>query len=192
MSTELELIEQDELLDGLMTLTGHNLGLSHQLLQKAIKKTECEIQTTLKEIANNIDKEKCNARRRGMYALNKNMCLSPNHPPKPKNTATHHIVALTDRRAEKTLRILLKWNIGFNHEANGVNLPRYKKHVPHKSMPGAIAHSQIHTADYHDNVFTILAMADSTAISKEDMLKALREIAVGLQSGDFLINERMM
>jgi len=38
MSIELELIEQDELLDGLMTLIGHNLGLSHQLLAKVIKK----------------------------------------------------------------------------------------------------------------------------------------------------------
>ena len=51
MSIELELIEQDELLDGLMALTGYNLGLSHQLLDKVIKKTECEVQTTLKEIA---------------------------------------------------------------------------------------------------------------------------------------------
>ncbi len=70
-------------------------------------------------------------------------------------------------------------------------MPRYKKHVPHKSMPDAIAHSQIHTADYHDNAFTVLAMADSTATSKEDMFKALREIAADLQSGDFLINEQM-
>ncbi|MCF6254867.1 MAG: hypothetical protein L3J98_06100 [Gammaproteobacteria bacterium] len=79
---ELELIEQNELLDGLMTLTGHNIGLSHQLLQKVIKKTEYEVQTTLKEIASNIDREKRNARRRALYALNRNMRLSPNHPPK--------------------------------------------------------------------------------------------------------------
>ncbi len=105
MNAELELIEQDELLDGLMTLTGHNLGLSHQLLEKVIKKTEYEVQTTLKEIANNIDREKRNARRRALYALNRNMRLSPNHPPKPKNTASHHIVALTDRRAERAFKV---------------------------------------------------------------------------------------
>jgi len=63
------------------------------------------------------------------------MRLSPNHPPKPKNTASHHIVALTDPRAERALRILVKWGIDFNDEANGVNLPRYKKHVPHDSIP---------------------------------------------------------
>ncbi len=189
---ELELIEQDELLDGLMTLTGHNLGLSYQLLEKVIKKTEHEVQTTLKEIASNIDREKRNARRRALYALNRNMRLSPNHPPKPKNTASHHIVALADPRAERALRILVKWGIDFNDEANGVNLPRYKKHVPHNAMPDAVAHSQTHTADYHDNVFTVLAMVDSTATSKEDIFKVLREIATDLQFGSFLINGQMI
>jgi hypothetical protein len=81
MSIKLELIEQDELLDGLMTLTGHNLGLSHQLLDKVIKKTEHEVQTTLKEMANNIDRKKRNPRRRALYALNRNMRLSLNHRP---------------------------------------------------------------------------------------------------------------
>ena len=73
-----------------------------------------------------------------------------------------------------------------------MNLPRYRKHVPHKSMPDAIAHSQTHTADYHDNVFTVLAMADSTATSKEDIFKVLREIATDLQSGGFLISGQMI
>ena len=186
---ELELIEQGELLDGLMTLTDHNLGLSYQLLQKVIKKTEYEVQTTLKEIANNIDREKRNARRRALYALNRNMRLSPNHSSKPKNTASHHIVALTDPRAKQALEILMKWGIDFNDEANGVNLPRYKKHVPHDSMPAAIAHSQIHTEMYHENVFTVLMKVDLIAVSKEDITEALREIADDLQEGIFPINK---
>ena len=191
MSIELELIEQDELLDGLMALTGYNLGLSHQLLDKVIKKTEYEVQTTLKEIANNIDREKRNARRRALYALNKNMRLSSNHPPKPKNTASHHIVALTDPRAERALRILLRWSIDFNDEANGVNLPRYKKYVPHNSMSDAIAHSQIHTENYHENVAFLLTEANSMATSKNDIIEVLREIAADLQLGVFPINERI-
>jgi len=186
---ELELIEQDELLDGLMTLTGHNLGLSYQLLEKVIKKTEHEVQTTLKEIASNIDREKRNARRRALYALNRNMRLSSNHPPKPKNTASHHIVALTDRRAERALRILVKWGIDFNDEENGVNLPRYKKYVPHDAMPAAIAHSQIHTEIYHENVFTVLMKVDLVAVSKEDITETLKEIAEDLQAGIFPISK---
>ncbi len=85
----------------------------------------------------------------------------------------------------------MKWGIGFNDEANGVNLPRYKKHVPHGSMPAAIAHSQIHTKTYHENVFIVLMKVDLVATSKEDVSKVLREIAIDLQAGDFPINERI-
>ena len=44
MDVELELIEKHQLLEDLMALTGNNLGLSHQLLSKVIKKTEQEVQ----------------------------------------------------------------------------------------------------------------------------------------------------
>lgn len=126
MDVELELIETHELLEDLMVLTNNNLGLSHQLLSKVIKKTEQEVKTTLKEIADNIDREKRNARRRGMYALNRNMCSGSCCSVKPEGTAAHHIVALTDPRAEKSLKILLKWGIDFNNETNGVYLPQFK------------------------------------------------------------------
>ena len=43
---KLELIEQKELLEGLLQLTNDNLGLSHELLNKVIKKTTWEVQTT--------------------------------------------------------------------------------------------------------------------------------------------------
>jgi len=189
MNIKLELIEQDELLDGIMALTDGNVGLSHQLLKKVIEKTECEVKTTLKEIADNIDRETRNARRRGIYQLNRNMVLSSNHPVKPKHTAAHHIAALTDSRAKKALEIILKWGIDFNHESNGVYLPQFKKNIPHKSMPDAVAHSQTHTDEYHANVITMLRAADSSATSKEDIIEALREIAIDLQAGDFSINE---
>jgi len=188
MSVELGLIEQDELLEGLMSLTGNNLGLSCELLKKVIKKTECEIQTTLKEIADNIDVETRCARCRASYALNKNMRLSSNHSKKPKHTAGHHIVALADRRAEQALRILLKWGVDFNDEANAVYLPQFKKHVPHKSMPDAIAHSQTHTEVYHQNVVSLLVDIDKiSGVIRDDILKTLREIGEDLQDGTFPI-----
>ncbi len=189
MNMEPELIEPHELLEDLMVLTNNNLGLSHQLLARVIKKTELEVKTTLKEIANNIDREKRNARRRGIYVLNKNMRQSANHAIKPEGTSAHHIVALTDIRAKVALEVLLKWGIDFNDEANGVNLPRYQKYLPHKSMPNAISHSQIHTGNYHDNVFVVLQMADLAATSKDDILDVLREIGEDLQAGTFPINE---
>lgn len=98
---------------------------------------------------------------------------------------------MTDHRAERALRILLKWGIDFNDEANGVNLPRYKKHVPHDSMPAAIAHSQIHTEDYHENVVFLLTEANLMAASKNDIIEVLREIATDLQMGGFPISERI-
>ncbi len=189
MDVELELIEKHQLLEDLMALTGNNLGLSHQLLSKVVKKTEQEVSITLKEMASNIDREKRNARRRGMYALNRNMCASTCHSTKPIGTAAHHIVALTDPRARRALEILLKWDINFNHEANGVYLPKFKKHVPHKTMPNAIAHSQTHTNDYHANVIAVLADVDIPGATRDDILDALRDIAYNLQSGNFPINK---
>ena len=85
----------------------------------------------------------------------------------------------------------MKWGINFNDEANGVNLPRYKKHVPHNAMPDAIAHSQIHTEDYHENVAFLLTEVDLMATSKNNIIEVLREIAVDLQVGAFPINERI-
>ncbi|PCI11847.1 MAG: hypothetical protein COB71_11060 [Thiotrichales bacterium] len=188
MDVKLELIEQHELLEDLMALTHNNLGLSHQLLSKVIKKTENEVKVTLKEMADNIDREKRNARRRGMYALNRNMCSSSCHSAKPKGTAAHHIVALTDSRAERALKVLLKWDIDFNHEANGVNLPRFKQHVPHDFMPNAIAHSQTHTEMYHENVVTTLVDVDKVpGVTRGDIIRTLQEIGEDLQNGSFPI-----
>jgi len=92
---------------------------------------------------------------------------------------------VTDLRAERALRILLRWGIDFNHEANGVNLPQFKKRVPHKLMPNAIAHSQIHAEDYHENVTFLLTEANSMATSKNDIIEVLREMAADLRLGVF-------
>jgi len=83
----------------------------------------------------------------------------------------------------------VKWGVDFNDAANGVYLPRYKKHVPHDSMPKAIAHSQTHTNIYHANVVTVLMRVDLVATSKEDIIDALREIAADLQEGTFPIDK---
>ncbi len=68
-------------------------------------------------------------------------------------------------------------------------MPRYKKYVPHDAMPDAIAHSQIHTKIYHENVFTVLMKVDLVAVSKEDITEALKEIAEDLQAGIFPISK---
>ncbi|MCF6256952.1 MAG: AHH domain-containing protein [Gammaproteobacteria bacterium] len=186
MGIELELIEKNELLEDLMVLTNNNLGLSHQLLSRVIKKTEQEVKITLKEMADNIEREKRNARRRGMYALNRNMCSSSRHFAKPKGTAAHHIVALTDSRAEQALKILLRWGIDFNDEINGVYLPRFKRNVPHNFMPNAIAHSQTHTEMYHENIVTTLLDIDQMpGVTRDDIMRTLQEIGEDLQDGSF-------
>ena len=70
-------------------------------------------------------------------------------------------------------------------------MSRYRKHVPCRSMPGAIAHSQIYTEDYHENVIFLLTEVDSMAASKNDIIEVLREIAADLQLGVFPINGRI-
>ena len=166
---ELELIEEEELLVGLLSLTSGNLGAAYSLLEKTKKETvnavkavlqqaptplldqaikENAKQATLQKFDDNLDQELKRARRRAQYALSRNMRNSPQHPVKPKNTADHHIAASIDRRAQIALEILLKFGINPNDEPNGVNLPRFVRNTPHSSMPNAIAHSRTHTNYY--------------------------------------------
>ncbi len=189
MSVEFELIEQEELLEGIMLLTNNNLGLSHQLLEQVIKKTTSEVQKILKELEKNIDVEKRRAKRKANRTINKNMRLSANHPTKPLFTAAHHLVAWNDPRAEKALRILMKWGISPHNEVNSVYLPLHEKHTPHKDIPNAIAHSKIHTGFYHINVTTVLVTVDIPSATRDDIIEALREIAEDLQDGSFPIND---
>jgi len=146
-------------------------------------------QATLQKLDGNLAQELKRGRRRAQYALNRSMRNSSNHPAKPIGTAGHHIVASTDPRADRALRILRIYDIDPNDEANGVNLPRYARHVPHSAMPKAIAHSQTHTAIYHQNIFVTLMLVDVPGMTREGIVKALRYIASDLRAGTFPIHE---
>ncbi|EOG5907665.1 AHH domain-containing protein, partial [Vibrio vulnificus] len=50
---------------------------------------------------------------------------------RPANTAAHHIVSWDHPRAAKARIRLAAFGIDIDHEANGVYLPRFKKHIPH-------------------------------------------------------------
>jgi len=208
---ELELIEEEELLAGLLSLTSGNLGAAYSLLEKAKKETvkavkaaiqqaptplldqsikENARQATLQKLDDNLEQEVKRARRRAQYALNRNLRDSSHHPAKPKDTAGHHIAAATEPRAEKALRILLAYDISPNDEANGVNLPRFARHTPHSSMPNAISHAETHTNDYYGNVEVVLLnVADVPGATREDVVKGLRDIGRRLQAGTFPIRE---
>jgi len=157
------------------------------LLDQAIK--ENAKQASLQKFDDNLKRELKLAKNRAQYALNRNMRNSVYHPPKPTNTAGHHISALTDKRAERALRILLAYGIDPNDEANGVNLPRYANNTPHPAMPSAISHAETHTGYYHDNVISVLVLVDVPGATREDIIKALRDIARDLQLGTFPIHE---
>jgi len=175
---ELKLIEEEELLAGLLILTKNNLGKASILLGKVKKETvkairaqikqdntpqldaaikETAKRKTLNRFEGDLKRELNLARRRAQYALKNNMAQSVHHPDKrPRNTAAHHLVALTDPRAQVALQILTNFNISANNSANGVDLPRYEKDRNHKDMPNAIAHSKTHTNVYFANVETVL------------------------------------
>lgn len=62
----------------------------------------------------------------------------------------------------------------------------------HPDMPHAPVHNTIHTGTYHRNVYFILReTASIPGATKSDIEKALREIALSLQSGTFPIYERL-
>jgi len=152
MSARLEVIEHAELMDGLMALTDDNLGLSHQLLQKVIKRTEYEVKATLEEISKNLDVEKRRAASKARRTINKNMKLGSLHPKKPAYTAAHHLVAWCDPRAQAALEILIRYDIDVHDEVNAEYLPCYEKHTPHDDMLNAKPHSKTHTDYYYENV----------------------------------------
>lgn len=183
-------LEEKELLEGLLQITGNNLGAAHSLLDRVIDKTREEFAATLREMQNNIGPELRNARRRATYRLKKSVGRYPGL--RSEGMALHHLVAGWDKRAERALKILLQFGIDPHSSVNAAYIPRYVRHTPHADMPNARAHSTIHTNDYHDNVFVILReVAMMPGATKADVEKALREIAVSLQSGIFPIDEKI-
>jgi len=213
MDNELVLVEEEEMLSGLLLLTGNNMGAAHSLLDKTIKETtkavkaaikqsktvsldetlkETAKQNTLKKLGQNIEHELKLGKNRAYRKLNKNMRNSTQHPAKLDNTVAHHLVALTDPRVQEAFQILIAFNIDVNDEVNGVYLPQNKNCVPHSSMPKAVAHSQIHTTHYHVNVRNVLLnISNVPGATRGDMIKALRRIAQRLQAGIFPIHKKV-
>lgn len=185
---EVIFLTQKELLEGLLQITG-NLGVACTLLDRVINVTEEEFKITRQEIKDNISAEKRNARRRKRYRFNINMVKCWRRK-KPDGTfVAHHIVALTDPRAEQALIILLSFGIDPNDAINGVYLPRFVKDTPHSTMPDACAHSTIHTDMYYANVVVMLRRTNVPGATKTDIENVLQEIALSLQVGTFPIDK---
>jgi RHS repeat-associated protein len=82
--------------------------------------------------------------------------------------ATHHIVAIFDRRASEARAILEKAGIGINDAVNGVFLPATKKA---SEILGGTAHSTIHTNEY----FKVLTNRLRKSQNIQEELKLIRE-----------------
>jgi|GEM_PF-5444294 len=115
--------------------------------------------------------------------------LSRNLGARPANTAAHHIVSWYDEAAGASRQILRRFGIDIDSSANGVYLPRFKRHLPHPDMPDAYSHSEIHTKDYYLNITQMLTDESSLPnTTKEDIEEVLRDIANELQNGSFALH----
>jgi hypothetical protein len=187
---ELEIVylDEKELLEGLLQITQGNLGKAHSLLDRVIKVTAEEFETTRTELKNNISRELRNARRRARYRFKKNMGAYSGA--RPEDMDLHHLAAGWDMRAQLAFRILLQFGIDPHSAVNGAYIPRSVRRTPHPDMPDAPAHSTIHTDFYHENVFFVLREAATIpGATKEDIEEALRDIARSLQAGTFPLNK---
>lgn len=108
---------------------------------------------------------------------------------RPTNAAAHHIVAWNHPRAARARLRLAAFGIDIDHEANGVYLPRFKKHIPHKAMPNANAHSVVHTGQYYLNVEFLIQDTIAEGLGKQGIIDTLREIGEELESGTFPLTQ---
>ena len=181
---EIVFVEEKQLLEGLLQITGNNLGAAHSLLDRVIDKTREEFETTLSEIQNNIGPELRNARRRATRRFKKSAGAYPGLL--PADMDLHHLVAWWDKRGKEALVILIQFGIDPHSAINSVYLPRSMRRTPHPDMPRAYAHSKTHTGTYHRNVFIVLR--DAAAVpgaTKADIEEALQDVAQSLQVGTF-------
>jgi hypothetical protein len=74
-----------------------------------------------------------------------------------------------------------------NDEANLILPPKYKEHIPHPAMEYAKAHSETHTEIYHRDVLMTLVRVDVPGATRDDLIEALREIAMDLKEGAFSV-----
>ena len=118
-----------------------------------------------------------------MYAANRGK--------KPDNTAAHHIVSWSDMRAARSRLRLAAFGIDIDHQANGVYLPRFQKHVPMDSMPDAYPHSKIHSGKYYLNVEYLLEDTIAEGLGHRGIIETLRDVAEDLKIGVFPINSSL-
>jgi len=95
---------------------------------------------------------------------------------RPANSAAHHIVAGTDRRAAAARRILQREGIDINEAANGVFLPRSSS----VARPPATTHSRLHTNRYYEALNDRLQRAVPGTVKQQ-----LQRIADELANGRF-------
>ncbi|MBB1450069.1 AHH domain-containing protein [Pseudoalteromonas carrageenovora] len=106
---------------------------------------------------------------------------------KPKNTAAHHIVSWNDMRAARSRLRLAAFGIDIDHEANGVYLPRFQKHVPMDILPDAYPHSKVHTGKYYFNIEFLLNETIAEGLGRQGIIETLKEIGEELADGTFPI-----
>ncbi|MGW0828685.1 AHH domain-containing protein, partial [Streptomyces sp. NPDC002845] len=95
---------------------------------------------------------------------------------RPAETAAHHIVASTSKKATPARQVLTKYNIDINTAANGVFLP---KSTSAPNPNGRSVHSRIHTNEY----FTYVNDMMSGARNRGEAIDVLNHISRQLQSG---------
>ena len=104
-----------------------------------------------------------------------NMEAVGRYRPRNYKTAAHHIVAGTSKKSEEARKILNKFGIGINNEANGVFL------TLEKGVTSSAYHPSLHTYEYYEKVNRSLRYATS----REDAIEILRDIAEQLLAGIF-------
>ncbi|WP_444936342.1 AHH domain-containing protein [Microbulbifer sp. JMSA004] len=125
--------------------------------------------------------------RRISNQLRENMEANKIYAPGP-NFDAHHIVGLTDERAETARAVLTMFGIDINHPTNGVYLPSDSKYIPHPDMPNIQkSHRETHTRLYHKTVLRRLNATVSKGGGKKDIIKTLSAIATELEKGVFPI-----
>ncbi|MCO1333140.1 AHH domain-containing protein [Microbulbifer sp. OS29] len=100
---------------------------------------------------------------------------------RPLNVSAHAIVSGTHPAAKAARSILARWKIRIDDPGNGVFLPRDSRYIPHKELPLAKNHAQLHTHEYYLNVFNML----SSSNSEQECRLILRLIADQLRNGTF-------
>jgi hypothetical protein len=95
---------------------------------------------------------------------------------RPPNSAVHHMVAGSDRRAASVRAILRREGIDINEAANGIFLPRRSA----VAQPPVLPHSRIHTDRYYNELTLRLRSAQPGAVRE-----TLREIAAEIANGTF-------